>query len=98
MVYRFLIKIVLTIFFSLNTFAVVLYDKNELINLANDPKYLIILDSLKKAIDLRIENARLKPSGLGRQFEQRTYNRIKYTPGDIYDANGKRIYFKPSNE
>ena len=31
MVYRFLIKIVLTIFFSLNTFAVVLYDKNELI-------------------------------------------------------------------
>ena len=75
-----------------------MYDKNELINLANDPKYLIILDSLKKAIDLRIENARLKPSGLGRQFEQRTYNRIKYTPGDIYDANGKRIYFKPSNE
>ena len=75
-----------------------MYDKNELINLANDPKYLIIIDSLKKAIDLRIENARLKPSGLGRQFEQRTYNRIKYTPGDIYDANGKRIYFKPSNE
>ena len=31
MVYRFLIKIVLTIFFSLNTFAIVLYDKNELI-------------------------------------------------------------------
>ena len=31
MVYRFLIKIVLVIFFSLNTFAVVLYDKNELI-------------------------------------------------------------------
>lgn len=31
MVYRFLIKIVLTIFFSLNTFAVVLYDKNGLI-------------------------------------------------------------------
>ncbi len=31
MVYRFLINIVLTIFFSLNTFAVVLYDKNELI-------------------------------------------------------------------
>lgn len=31
MVYRFLFKIVLTIFFSLNTFAVVLYDKNELI-------------------------------------------------------------------
>lgn len=31
MVYRFLIKIIFTIFFSLNTFAVVLYDKNELI-------------------------------------------------------------------
>ena len=31
MVYRFLIKVILIIFFSLNTFAVVLYDKNELI-------------------------------------------------------------------
>ena len=49
-------------------------------------------------IDLRIREARVKPKGLGRQFEQKPYNRIKYTPGDLYDTNGKRTYLKPSDE
>ena len=57
-----------------------------------------MLDSLKKEIDKRITQARLKPEGLGRQLEQRTYIRIKYTPGDLHDIEGKRIFLKPADE
>ena len=73
-------------------------DKEELINLAKNENYLPIFNSLKTEIDLRIKEARVKPKGLGRQFEQKPYNRIKYTPGDLYDTNGKRTYLKPSDE
>ena len=73
-------------------------DKEELINLAKNENYLPIFSSLKTEIDLRIKEARVKPKGLGRQFEQKPYNRIKYTPGDLYDTNGKRTYLKPSDE
>ena len=73
-------------------------DKEELINLAENKKYYEVLDSLKKEIDKRITQARLKPKGLGRQLEQRTYVRIKYTPGDIHDIEGKRIFLKPKDE
>ena len=73
-------------------------DKEELINLAENKKYYEVLDSLKKEIDKRITQARQKPKGLGRQLEQRTYDRIKYTPGDIHDIEGKRIFLKPKDE
>ena len=74
-------------------------DKEELINLANDPNYLPILDSLKKEINFRIADARLKPKGVGRQFEQESYKKApNITPGDLFDKNGKRVYFKPADE
>tara|TARA_B100001175_G_C19488668_1_gene631348 strand:+ start:461 stop:1975 length:1515 start_codon:yes stop_codon:yes gene_type:complete len=74
-------------------------DKEELINLANNPNYSTILDSLKKAIDFRIVNARVKPDGLGRQLEQESYKKApNITPGDLFDKSGKRVYFKPANE
>ena len=73
-------------------------DKEELINLVENKEYFKVLDSLKKEIDKRITQARLKPKGLGRQLEQRTYVRIKYTPGDIHDIEGKRIFLKPKDE
>ena len=74
-------------------------DKEELINLANDRNYLPILDSLKKEIDFRIADARLKPKGVGRQFEQESYKKApNITPGDLFDKNGKRVYFKPADE
>ena len=74
-------------------------DKEELKNLADIPKYSSLLDSLKKEIDLRIVDAKLKPKGIGRQFEQQSYRKApNLTQGDLYDKNGKRIYFKPSDE
>ena len=74
-------------------------DKEELINLANDRNYLPILDSLKKEIDFRIADARLKPKGVGRQFEQESYKKApNITPGDLFDKNGKRVYFKHADE
>ncbi len=74
-------------------------DKEELINLVNDPNYLPILDSLKNEIDFRIADARLKPKGVGRQFEQKSYKKApNITPGDLFDKNGKRVYFKPAYE
>ena len=74
-------------------------DKEELNNLVNDPNYSKLLDSMKIEIDLRIANAKLKPNGIGRQFEQKSFRKARnLTPGDLYNKNGKRIYFKPANE
>ena len=74
-------------------------DREELKNLVYDPNYSIILDSLKTDIDMRIADAKLKPKGLGRQFEQQSYRKApNLTHGDIYNKNGKRIYFKPADK
>ena len=73
-------------------------DKEELINLVENKEYFEVLDSLKKEIDKRINQARIKPEGLGRQLEQRTYVRIKYTPGDLHDIEGKRTFLRPADE
>jgi arylsulfatase A-like enzyme len=74
-------------------------DKEELINLANKIEYKSILDSLKEHINFRITDAMKKPSGLGRQFEERPLHKeVNYTPGDIHNIQGKRIYVKPPNE
>ena len=35
---------------------------------------------------------------LGRQLEEKPYKRYTYTPGDLYDETGKRVYLKPANE
>ena len=74
-------------------------DKEELINLANKIEYKSILDSLREHITFRITDAMKKPLGLGRQFEERPLHKeVNYTPGDIHNIEGKRIYVKPSNE
>ena len=74
-------------------------DKEELKNLVNNPNYSLLLDSLKIQIGIRIADAKLKPKGIGRQFEQQSYRKARnLTHGDLYNKNGKRIYFKPANE
>ena len=74
-------------------------DKEELKNLVSNTSYSSLLDSMKIEIDIRIANAKLKPKGVGRQFEQESYRKApNLTHGDIYNKNGKRIYFKPSDE
>lgn len=73
-------------------------DKDEMVNLVNDLSYNSTLDSLKKHIDLRIANARKKPKGLGRQFEEKRLRKVNMTPGDIYDIDGKRIWERPADE
>ena len=45
------------------------YDKEENTNLVNNPSYNKVKDSLKIILNNRIMNARKKPIGLGRQFE-----------------------------
>ena len=71
-------------------------DKNELNNLAKNPGYNELMDSLKLVIEKRITEASTKPEGLGRQFENakpmpKTKN---ITFGDIHDINGKILYLK----
>ena len=73
-------------------------DKKEMINLANDPAYKSVMDSLKTHIDARIADARKKPEGLGRQFEEQRLHKVQITTGDIYDINGKRIWERPADE
>ena len=74
-------------------------DKEELKNLVSNTSYSSLLDSMKIEIDIRIANAKLKPKGVGRQFEQESYRKApNLTHGDIYNKNGKRIYFKPADE
>ena len=75
------------------------FDKEELKNLANDSNYSFILDSLKKGINLRIADAKIKPKDLGRQFEQKSYLKApNLTPGDIHNIKGEKIYIKSSTE
>ena len=45
------------------------YDKEETKNLAKNIRYKKILDSLNITLNKRVEEARKKPNGLGRQFE-----------------------------
>ena len=75
-------------------------DREELTNLASQSAYKVIFDSLKTVLKDRIANAKLKPNGLGRQYEN--INELQKAPnityGDLYDSQGKRIYLKPTDE
>ena len=73
-------------------------DREEMDNLVNNLYYKSTLDSLKKHIDLRIANARKKPDGLGRQFEEKRLHKVIMTPGDLYDIDGKRIWERSADE
>ena len=72
------------------------FDKNEMKNLSRDTNYYLVLDSLKKAIDLRIIDANIKPKGIGRQFEgvERTNKAPNITYGDFHRNDGKRSVLK----
>ena len=71
-------------------------DKNELINLADNQDYSIVMDSLKLEIAQRIADASVIPEGVGRQFEniQPMHKQKNITFGDIHDLDGEIIYFK----
>lgn len=75
------------------------FDTDELNNLALNPSYKVICDSLVKIIDGRIINANTKPDGLGRQISnvKPITKPLNLTYGDLYDENGKRIFLKPTN-
>ena len=71
-------------------------DKNELINLASNPEYSVVMDSLKLIIKQRIVEASIKPDGLGRQFEnaKSMYKAKNITFGDIHNSNNEIIFLK----
>ena len=71
-------------------------DKNELINLATRQDYSQVMDSLKLVIEQRINDASIKPEGLGRQFENaKPMHKVKnITFGDLHDINGEVLYYK----
>ncbi len=71
-------------------------DKNELINLAKNQDYNEVMDSLKLEIEQRIDEALIKPEGVGRQFENaKLMPKAKnITFGDIHDTNGEILNFK----
>ena len=71
-------------------------DKNELINLAKNQDYNEVMDSLKLEIEQRIDEALIKPEGVGRQFEnaKRMPKAKNITFGDIHDTNGEILNFK----
>ena len=71
-------------------------DNNELINLAKNQNYKVVMDSLKLIIELRIAEACIKPEGLGRQFEnvKPMFKAKNITFGDIHDINGEILNFK----
>ena len=73
-----------------------LEDHQELNNLANDTSKFIILDSLKKIIDDRINDVNRIPDGIGRQFiKVKALNKApNLTFGDLHNEKGKRTYFK----
>ena len=73
-----------------------LEDHQELNNLANDTSKFIILDSLKKIIDDRINDVNKIPDGIGRQFiNAKALNKApNLTFGDLHNEKGKRTYFK----
>ena len=73
-----------------------LEDHQELNNLANDTSKFIILDSLKKIIDDRINDVNKIPDGIGRQFiNAKALNKApNLTYGDLHNEKGKRTYFK----
>ena len=43
-------------------------------------------------------DARKIPEGIGRQLQEIQLRKESYTPGDIHDINGKRIYMKPADD
>jgi arylsulfatase A-like enzyme len=72
------------------------HDQEELINLVSDSSYSKVLDSLSTALDIRIAQAKVKPDGLGRQFEnaKQLPKAKNITYGDLFDESGKKYKSK----
>ena len=64
------------------------FEKEENINLVNNPKYNKVIDSLKIILDNRITAARIKPKGLGRQFKNAKPN---FEPKRIYSTEKSKL-------
>lgn len=62
-------------------------DSQELHNLARDPAYSVVLDSLRVALEFRVNELENIPEGLGRQFEnvRPMFRSPNITRGDLYD-------------
>ena len=71
-------------------------DKKELHNLSSDTNYRLILDSLQTLLNTRIDKAKLKPEGIGRQLKNFTPlpKAPNLTFGDKYNSKGELIYTK----
>ena len=63
-------------------------EKEENINLVNNPKYNKVIDSLKIILDNRITEARKKPNGIGRQFENA---KPTFEPKRIYSSEKSKL-------
>ena len=59
------------------------FEKEENINLVNNPNYNKVIDSLKIILDNRITAVRKKPKGLGRQLKNAKPN---FEPKRIYSS------------
>ena len=64
------------------------FEKEEKVNLVNNPKYNKVIDSLKVILDNRITAARKKPKGLGRQFKNAKPN---FEPKRIYSSEKSKL-------
>ena len=62
-------------------------DSQELYNFARDPAYSVVLDSLRVALEFRVNELESIPEGLGRQFEyvRPMFRSPNITRGDLYD-------------
>ena len=64
------------------------FDKQENINQINNPVYDKTIDSLKIILNYRVNSARKKPLGLGRQFENA---RPTFEPKRIYSSEKSKL-------
>ncbi len=64
------------------------FEKEENINLVNNPKYNKVIDSLKIILDNRITAVRKKPKGLGRQLKNAKPN---FEPKRIYSSEKSKF-------
>ena len=72
------------------------HDPNELENLASNPHYSGVLDSLRVVLESRVEECKRLPIGIGRQFSGvGPHNKApNITPGDYFDTNGNQYFFR----
>ncbi len=75
-------------------------DPVEMRNLVSEGTAPHPFDSLRVILESRVAEAQQKPQGLGRQFAnaQPAHKAPNITPGDQFDEQGRRTYFKPQSD